>query len=220
MTPFLDRLDPETRDAVMSRLTRRRFHEGEHVVAYQAADRDLYFILKGSARVIIYSASGRIVDYRNLGAGDMFGEVALIDGGGRSASVVADTICEVGRLSPDEVWALIEELPGLNRAMLVRLAELVRMLTERVLEFSSLPGPQRIYREILRMCEESGIKQNRAEIYPAPTHQALADRVSSHREAVTRQLSALGRMGLCERRGTKLIISDVAALQQLTRDSE
>ncbi|MEM0921563.1 MAG: Crp/Fnr family transcriptional regulator [Pseudomonadota bacterium] len=220
MTPFLDQLDPDTRRAVEAALMVRRFGPGEQIVAYQAPDRDLYFLLDGRARVKIYSETGRVVDFRSLGPGDMFGEVALLDGGERSASVVAETEVQIGRLKPHQVWDLIDALPDLNRALLQRLTRLVRDLTERVLEFSILPGALRLYRELLRMAELAGIEENRAVLAPAPTHQSLADRISSHREAVSRQFGQLARMGVVRREEGRLLIDDVDAIRQLADEAD
>ncbi|MEL6475716.1 MAG: Crp/Fnr family transcriptional regulator [Pseudomonadota bacterium] len=219
-TPFLDQLDPATRRRLEAALTVRRFASAEQIVAYQAPDRDLYFLLKGRARVKIYSETGRVVDFRSLGPGDMFGEVALIDGGERSASVVAETEALVGRINPSDVWHLIEDMPDLNRMLLKRLTRLVRDLTERVLEFSILPGALRLHRELMRMVEVAGVAENTAVLYPSPTHQTLADRISSHREAVSRQLSTLARMGVVRREEGRLVILDVDALRQLAEDPE
>ncbi|MEM8699957.1 MAG: Crp/Fnr family transcriptional regulator [Pseudomonadota bacterium] len=220
MKPFLDQLDPDTRRAVEAALMVRRFGPGEQIVAYQAPDRDLYFLLDGRARVKIYSETGRVVDFRSLGPGDMFGEVALLDGGERSASVVAETEVQIGRLKPHQVWDLIDALPDLNRALLQRLTRLVRDLTERVLEFSILPGALRLYRELLRMAELAGIEENRAVLAPAPTHQSLADRISSHREAVSRQFGHLARMGVVRREEGRLLIDDVDAIRQLADEAD
>ena len=218
MPPFLEQLDRKTRLLVESNLTLRQFESDEQIVAYQAADRDLYVVLGGWARVKIYAETGRVVDFRTLGAGEIFGEVSLIDGGPRSASVVAETSCLVGRMTPDQVWNLIAQSPEFNKALMTRLTMLVRTLTERVLEYSILPGGIRVFRELLRMAEAAGIEGNRAVIDPMPTHQVLADRISSHREAVSRQLSALSRSGLVTRSEGKLIVNDVEALRQMASD--
>lgn len=217
---MLDELDTATRALLDSKLMLRDYGAGEQIVAYQAVEQDLCFLLKGAARVKIFSETGRVVEYRTLHEGDMFGEVALIDGGARSASVVAETDCRVGRLSSEEFWALTVASPDFNRALLTRLSMLVRTLTERVLEYSIFPGSRRVFRELVRMIDDKGYEGNFAVIEPAPTHQIMADRISFHREAVSRQMSALNRMGLVTKQNGRLVVADVEALRQLASETD
>ncbi|MEM7506996.1 MAG: Crp/Fnr family transcriptional regulator [Pseudomonadota bacterium] len=217
---MLDELDAATRALLESKLAMREFGAGEQIVSYQAVEQELCFLLEGSARVKIFSETGRVVEYRTLHEGDMFGEVALIDGGARSASVVAETDCRVGRLSREEFWALTIASPDFNRVLLTRLSMLVRTLTERVLEYSIFPGSRRVFRELVRMIDEEGYDGNSAVIDPAPTHQVMADRISFHREAVSRQMSALNRMGLVKKRNGRLNVTDVEALRQLASETD
>ncbi len=56
-------------------------------------------------------------------------------------------------------------------------------------------------------------------ISPAPTHAEIASRISTHREAVTRELNSLARAKLIEKRGTTLVIREIAALTRLVEDA-
>ncbi|MGD9502427.1 MAG: helix-turn-helix domain-containing protein, partial [Methyloceanibacter sp.] len=60
---------------------------------------------------------------------------------------------------------------------------------------------------------------NSARIVPAPTHVQIASRVATHREAVTRELARLSRIGIIERRGGTLVIKDVNRLTAMVRDA-
>jgi Mn-dependent DtxR family transcriptional regulator len=60
---------------------------------------------------------------------------------------------------------------------------------------------------------------NAARIVPAPTHVEIASRVSTHREAVTRELSRLSRMGLIERRGGTLAVKDLDRLAKMVHEA-
>lgn len=218
LSQLLEGLDPVTRDLVEARLGYRNFSPGEEIVSYQEDEADLYFLIEGEARVKIFSQSGRVVDYRTLYAGAMFGELALIDGGPRSASVIAETPCRTGHLPDDVFWELNNTAPAFNRAVLQHMAGMVRALTDRVLEYSTYSGPQRVYLEVLRMAMDAGIDGNKAVIPGPPTHQAFADRISFHREAVSRQMSQLSRLGLVAREGGQLVITDVSALKDLAEE--
>jgi len=73
-------------------------------------------------------------------------------------------------------------------------------------------------RELLRLAEEAGIEDGRAEIRPAPAHHDLAHRISSHREVVSREMSALAKAGLVEKRRGALVVKDTDCLLSLLRD--
>ena len=66
-------------------------------------------------------------------------------------------------------------------------------MTERVYEFSTLVVRKRLIRELLRLAEDNEQREGSASISPAPTHFDLAARISTHREAVSREMSALAK---------------------------
>lgn len=72
-------------------------------------------------------------------------------------------------------------------------------LTTRVYDFSTLAVKNRIQAELLRLANLVPKDGKSARIFPAPTHGEIASRVSTHREAVTRELNRLCRIGVAER---------------------
>lgn len=83
---------------------------------------EFYLILQGTARVEV--AGGRRV--RRLGPGDFFGEMSLIDGKPRSATVVAETPMQLLVIHRRAFWRLLTEIPHLNYKIMVTLSERVR----------------------------------------------------------------------------------------------
>jgi CRP-like cAMP-binding protein len=104
--------------------------------------------------------------------------------------------------------------------MLRRLAGNVRALTERVFEFSTLAVRNRIHAELLRLAHASDKGTRPITIAPMLTHAELANRLSTHREAVTRELNNLTRLGVIARSGNDLVIPDMKALERLVADIE
>ena len=103
-----------------------------------------------------------------------------------------------------EVWP--------TQQLLRQLAALVRNLTERVVDYSTLGVRNRIQAELVRMAREAGIADNQATLAPLPRHADIASRVSTNREAVARELAELTRRGLLEKGKSSLTILDVARL--------
>jgi len=85
-------------------------------------------------------------------------------------------------------------------------------LSLRVVEYSSLPVAQRVRAELARLSRVDPAQPQRHVIDPAPTQAELASRVSTHREAVARELSKLVKAGVVERQGKVLIVRDMKAL--------
>jgi CRP-like cAMP-binding protein len=189
-----------------------RYRAHQIILGYRDDSRDVFFVARGQVRVTFFSECGREVSFRDLPAGEMFGELSAIDGLPRSCTVVALTATMVAVISASLLWELLRKHESVVAAVLRRLTRLVRALSERVVEFSTLTVQKRIEVELLRLARETAPGQKCAVVFPAPTHAELASRLSTHREAVTRGLGELARAGILEKRGGTLVIRDVEAL--------
>ncbi|TCN22779.1 Crp/Fnr family transcriptional regulator [Sinorhizobium americanum] len=215
---FLSRLGDAAVAALSKHWTVRTYAPDELIVAHRESGRDVFFILEGHGRVTLFSENGREIFYGDRGPGDIVGEVAAIDGKARSASVVA---LEVTRAASAPAFRrLIADHPEFSWALLEHLAAGVRHMTERVYEFSTLVVRRRLILELLRRADKPDETASAVFINPAPTHFELAASISTHREAVSREMSALGKKGLIERRGHRLLLCDLAALEMLAGKEE
>jgi CRP-like cAMP-binding protein len=209
---------PAALEALAARCRWRRYSAGQRIISRDAPDHDVYFVTAGKVQVTAFSASGRQVTYGEIRAGECFGDFAAIDGLSRSADVVALDETLVASMDPAMFRRLLHEHPAVCERMLQRLVGCVRELTERVFEFSTLGVQNRVHAELLRLAREAGVKDNVARIDPAPKHTDIAGQVSTYREQVTRELSAMVKQGLVQRAGHALVIPDVARLEKLVSD--
>ena len=212
---ILARLSPHALEALQRRCAFRRYEPGESIVDYLDRTDEVFFIILGEVRVTIYSLAGKVVSFRELGPGEVFGEYPAIDRGPRSASVEARTPCLVGTLPGSAFRELIESEPVVALAMLPQLVTKIRALTARVYEFSTLAVSNRIQAELLRLASLGAKEGQGARIAPVPTHTEIAARVSTHREAVTRELTQLVRIGLIEREKNALVVTDLERLAEM-----
>jgi len=215
---LLEGLPGERLEALARACAWRNYAAGQPIISRAAADRDVHLIVSGRVRVTTYSAAGRQVTFRDIAAGELFGEVAAIDGMPRSADVVALESALTASLPAAAFRQLLREEPAVAERVLRRLAGVVRRMSERVIDLSTLGVHQRIHGELLRLAREAGVKQNLARIDPAPRHADLASQVSTYREEVTRELSALARAGIVSREGRALLIRDVHRLETLVEE--
>ena len=103
--------------------------------------------------------------------------------------------------------------------ILKRLTGQVRRLTERVYDYSTLAVRNRIQSELLRLARNHMTSTNVAVISPSPTQTEIANLVSTHREAVSRELNNLVRSNLILRQGHDLHVLDIAKLTQMVNEA-
>ncbi len=211
-------LDPREIERLTQRVNWRNYTAHQQIIGHQEGSTDVYFMVSGTVRVILFSSAGKEVAFRDIHAGECFGEFAAIDGAPRSANVIALTDVMIGSVSAETFRSILQEFPPVSMAMLTYLTGMVRSLSERIFEFSTLAVKNRIHSELLRLARENQQEGNTASISPAPTHADIASRISTHREAVTRELNEMTKNGLINRDGRTLVISDVEKLERLVHD--
>ena len=196
-----------------------RYDKGAKIISQQATSREVYFIASGAVRVRIYSEAGRQVSFRDMDAGAIVGDLAAVDGGHRSTDVTALAESVLAALPAAAFMRLLREQPEVHERYLHHLTGLIRLLTERVTALSTLAVPHRVQAELLRLARHSGGGPNIASINPVPTHAEIADLVSTTREQVTREISALIKRGLLQKKGNSLVVTDLYELERLVGES-
>jgi CRP-like cAMP-binding protein len=213
-------VSPEAAEALSRRCRWRRYGPRQTILQRQDESRDIFFIVRGRVCAIYHSASGREIRICDLGAGEIFGEFAAIDGGPRSTDIVSVTDTLTASMPADVFWDVLRRYEPVCAAMLRHLTGVIRTQLRRVVEFSTLPMRSRLHAELLRLARigPPGPGPTSAVIAPAPRHAEIASRISSHREAVTRELNELARAKLVEKRGGVLVIRDIVALASMVEE--
>jgi CRP-like cAMP-binding protein len=212
-------LSPAARQALAGRCAWREYGPRQLIVGHEEASRTVFFLVGGRVRVSVYSAAGKRVTYRDIEAGQMFGEFAAIDGEPRSASVEATEPSLVASMSPDLFWDVLRRHPEVTASVLRRLTRQVRVLSARLYEFSTLNARHRLHLELLRMTSGALGGNGSAVIRNAPTHEDLATRIGSQRETVSREMGDLAAEGILAQDRRTLTIKSVAALRRLVDEA-
>ncbi|MGI9319689.1 MAG: Crp/Fnr family transcriptional regulator [bacterium] len=215
---LLNSLSTDERNTILKQCVRRRFSRESQVVRQLDQDSNIYFVESGVLGVAQFSVSGKEVSYNQLYSGDNFGEISAIDGRPRSASVTALTDSEVTVMPFDVFQSLFSSGGAPSIALMKQLTSMVRRLSERVYEFSTLSVSNRIHAELLRLAREHIDLDGVARISSPPTHAQLASRVSCNREAVRREMKKLEKLGLVTKSDKRWIIPDIDALQRMVDD--
>ncbi len=197
----------------------RRASRNELIIDYQDDSNDVFFVVSGAVQVKLQSVSGREALLREINAGEYFGELAAIDGQPRSASIVAVTDVTIARMPASVFRATVHANPDVCDQLLSLLSSQIRMLANRVNEFTTLDVRHRIHAELLRLARPTDNSPGQAVISPPPVQTEIAARVSTRREAVARELNALERAGLIQRRRGAIVLTDTAALRKMIDDA-
>ena len=201
-------------------ICRWRDHDaGEQIFSYHDPSSEVFFLAAGKVRIIVYSAEGKAVLFKDLKAATMFGEISAIDGAPRSAGVEARERSTIASLTASQFESLLLREPAVAVATLRHVTAEVRRLSERVLEFSTLVVQNRIHAELLRLAADARQENGQALLSPAPSLSDIANRISTHREAVSRELSRLASSGVLRREGGDLRVPDLARLEKLVREA-
>jgi CRP-like cAMP-binding protein len=210
---LLSELTPQERRDLAAKCVWRTYGANEQILERSTDSRDMYFVVSGSVNIVNYGVSGREVTYATVGEGQYFGELSAIDGRARSANVVASSRCLLASLSPELFRELLMQNPTIMMSVLQRLARIIRVNDDRILDLSTLGAVQRVCQELLRMAEPDPVTPNSWLIYPMPTQSVIASRVSTTRETVARVLGQLGNEGMVLKKGKTLYLKDKGAIE-------
>jgi CRP/FNR family transcriptional regulator, cyclic AMP receptor protein len=214
------RLTPERRSTVAARCQWRDVPAGTLIVAHEDVSRTVFFLTSGRARSLIYAASGTMVGFGELLAGQMFGEVQAIDGKPRAVAVEAVEACTVASLSADAFIELVRSEPDFAVTVLEQIASNIRALTARVFEFSTMSVPTRLHAELLRLAGANGEPVAEGiRLRTTPTHAEFAARISTHREAVTRELNRLQKLGVLAKEDRAIVVVSPQKLRLLIKEA-
>lgn len=194
----------------------KNYDAKEFVLTQQEKSRDVFYLLEGQAKVFSLSIDGKEVWLDTIKPGSLFGEVAALGTGDRTATIITKTKSKIARFKGKDFINLIEEFGSVGIAVSKLLVERIERTTRRMCELSSLSAPGRIYTELLRLAEyeeDNPLKCYVIRIIPPNTKIAVS--VNSTRETVSRTLSGLEKKGLIEREGTRVTLISPDAIMDM-----
>ena len=196
----------------------KRFAAQEQIVDRDSVSTDVFFVVRGSVRVVNYSILGREIAFDEVTTGNYFGELSALDGQPRSASVMALEDTLILALPRGLFLNLLSEHPNIALQVMMRLARIVRTADERIMDLSTLAAHNRVHAELLRQARTQIVDGRSARIEPVPVHSDIASRVSTTRETVARVLNDLARKGIVERTKDALLIHNLGCLRDMVEE--
>jgi CRP/FNR family transcriptional regulator, cyclic AMP receptor protein len=159
------------------------FHGGD------AADA-VYVIASGKVKVVTTSTDGKEFILTVLGAGQVFGEMALVEEAPRSASVITLTAVELLAIKREDFHHLLNTSPGISRSLLAILSRRLRRANSKMESLAYMDVAGRLARYLLDLARDHGQKMGKGWIVVRrPTHSDIAHSIGTSRETVSRLIN-------------------------------
>jgi CRP/FNR family transcriptional regulator, cyclic AMP receptor protein len=217
--PFFAGLDGASLERVGRGMRTRRFRRGE-VIFHQGDPGDALFIVtSGVIKIMLPSDSGEEAILATLRPGDVFGELALLDGAPRSATATALEATETVILPREQFRELLAAEPAIRDALLASIAGELRRLTNHVEELHFLDITGRLASRLARIAGDAGARQPDGTIrLRAPLTQGdLAAMIGCTRQSVNKLLGMFTDDGLIRLERDSIVILDLEGLARAAR---
>lgn len=208
--PLFKGLDKKDMLAICRVMVERTFRDGQVIVHEDDDESHTFFIIySGAVHIALMSPEGKQTVLATLRKGDFFGEMAILEGEPRSASVVAFGICTLLMLYRRPFLDILEKYPRMTIQMLSEMSRRIRRSNHHVNTLSMMSVYGRVAEMLLRMAREQGVRSGDVTVIEnRPTHQAIADMAGTTRETVSRILSQLQKKQLIAIDRKRLVILD------------
>jgi len=218
--PLFSELDEAELAAIVALVSRKRVGKNTIVLQEGESGDAMAIMLSGSVKVSQYANDGREVVLCLLETGAFFGEMALLDTEPRSATVTTMEETELGFIRRKDFSRLMLEMPRLTSKLLAEITRRLRRTNLVLAHISTMDVNHRLYAYLNDYCEQFGRLRpdGRIEI-KLPTHQLVADQLSTSRETISRAISALKKDGvIIPLAGRGRVKVDVNALNERIED--
>jgi CRP/FNR family cyclic AMP-dependent transcriptional regulator len=215
--PLLAGLSDGELEAVSRCLRRRVFGRGVFIFHKDSPGQALYMIESGQVRLFVISDAGQQISTNLLGPGEVFGEMAALDGRPRASGAVTLEPTVTLTWQREDLLRSLEASPCLARSLMEVLTTRLRYATRSIEHLAFLDVNSRVAARLLDLADRSGLQGEGIEIELALTQGELATWVAASRESVNKVLAALRARGLIALEGSRITILDRRRLEQEVR---
>jgi len=208
-------LGDEETDAILAHARIAKYAAGDQIVVKGDPGDSMMAVLKGHVSISTASPAGRHVVLSVLHDGDIFGEIALLDGKERTADVNALTDCEILIVPRRSLWSLLERRPDICIDLMLVLCERLRHTNQQVEDLAFLDLESRIAKVLLRLADESRAGTMQAKpVAVRISQRALGELVGGSRETVNKYLHVWKQLGIVSVEKGAIVIRDMTVLAE------
>ena len=218
--PLFATLEPEAR-ALIARLIRVRRYSARQALFWEGEPGGALFVtLSGYLKAVTSGGEGKEVLLNVMGPGEVIGELSVLDGQPRSASVIALESCQLATIERAPLLEVMRASPNLAIGMVEVLAQRLRNMSKRCENISSMDISSRLADVLLTLAEKHGQRSGRDVRIPVRlSQQDLGSMVGATRESVNKQLRHWTQGGVLKQEAGRVIITDFEALRSLAATS-
>jgi CRP/FNR family transcriptional regulator, cyclic AMP receptor protein len=211
--PIFCDLDSEALDQLCRYAKHSTLKRGATIFSRGDPGNSLYAVISGTVKISISSADGRSAIFNLIGAGEIFGEIALLDGRARTADVTANTNCEVLVIDRREFLPFVRSQPALAMKFIELLCTRLRWTSDQVehVILQNLPG--RLASALIRLTEKHKTEPKGRTI--AITQQEISEMVGMTRESINKQLRAWATCKWVRLEHGAIVVLNVEMLREL-----
>lgn len=183
--PIFGALDDDLLERLRAHALQKSFLHGSTIFSKGDPGGSLFVILEGQVKVVSFSSLGKNAVFNVLGAGDIFGEIAFLDGGERTADVTALTDCKLMVIERRDFLPLVHSRPDIAQKLIEILCARLRNTSRQVEEVMFLDLAARLARVLLRLRPADG---KGGQFKLALTQSEIAQIIGASRESTNKQL--------------------------------
>lgn len=214
--PIFSELSDETLEKIEKIGTRKTYKKNDVILLEDEVGSALFVIASGKVKVSRTSTDGREVILTILSDSNFFGEMAILDGQTRSATVTATEDSELFLIQRTEFLGLLREYPEISISLLQELTQRLRSADVKIKALSLKDAEGKVATVILQLADDIGkIRQGKVEIEKLPLQQDLANMAGTSRETISRTIHSFAKKGLVEIDGSKLRIIDYEKFKEM-----
>ena len=203
-------------DALISYARVERFRAGRKIFAKGSPGQSLMAVLRGAVKISSLSDSGKEIVFTIFNAGEIFGEIAVLDGGERSADATAMTDCDLLVLARRDLLPVLENRADLLMMLIKILCRRLRLTTEQVEDVTFRHLESRVAKALVYLAESVGLHGLRGPSVELHVSQReLGNMAGGSRESVNKHLQIWHRQGLIDLSKGSIMIRDVGAIERL-----
>lgn len=212
--PWFAALSEPLRHAIRARAEVRRLPAGAPLAQRGDTDACWFGVARGAVRLGTALVDGRSFTLDFVGPRQWFGDIAVVDDKPLNLDVVTHVPSTLLVVPKPALRHLIDEHVELRDALLQLNCQRLRHMFRRFEELHTLPQPQRLARQVLRLAHQFGRQQSQGICIDLGVSQAdLAAMVGGSRQRINRAWRQMQAMGLVERAPSRLVVRDRAALE-------
>lgn len=214
--PIFSDLDQETLQKIVKSGTIQSYKKNSVILSEEDSGSALFVIAKGKVKIARTSNDDKEVILAILSESDFFGEMSLLDGMTRSATVTALEDSKLFMIQRAEFLDLLKKFPEVSIALLTELTKRLRASSMKIKALSLKDAEGKVATVLLQLADEMGkIRQGLVEIDSLPYQQELANMAGTSRETISRTLHAFAKKGLVELDGSKLRIINYEKFKEM-----